>query len=89
MIDDSSYLKQSINSILKVVTILIVPVGLLLFITQFFYSNQTYSESVLSTIAGIIGMIPDGLVLLTSISLTVGVIKIASKKVIIQKLNGI
>lgn len=88
-IDDYSYLKKCINNILKVVTILIVPVGLMLFITQFFYSNQTYSESVLSTVAGIIGMIPDGLVLLTSISLTVGVIKMASKKVIIQKLNGI
>lgn len=88
-IDDSSYLKKCINSILKVVTILIVPIGILLFITQFFYSNQTYSESVLSTVAGIVGMIPDGLVLLTSISLTVGVIKMASRKVIIQKLNGI
>ena len=88
-IDDSSYLKRCINAILKVVTILIIPVGILLFITQFFYSNQTYSESVLSTVAGIVGMIPDGLVLLTSISLTVGVIKMASKKVIIQKLNGI
>jgi len=88
-IDDTSYLKKSINNILKVVTILIIPVGILLFITQFFYSNQTYSESVLSTVAGLIGMIPDGLVLLTSISLTVGVIKMARKKVIIQKLNGI
>lgn len=88
-IDDSSYLKKCINTILKVVTILIIPVGILLFVTQFFYSNQTYSESVLSTVAGLIGMIPDGLVLLTSISLTVGVIKMARKKVIIQKLNGI
>lgn len=88
-VDDSSYLKKCIDGILKVITILIIPVGLLLFITQFFYSGQTYSESVLSTVAGIIGMIPDGLVLLTSISLTVGVIKMASKKVIIQKLNGI
>ena len=88
-IDDSSYLKQGINSILKVVTFLIIPVGFLLFVTQFFYSRQTYAESVLSTVAGLIGMIPDGLVLLTSISLTVGVIKMASKKVIIQKLNGI
>jgi len=87
--DDSSYLKKSINLILKVVAILIIPVGLMLFITQFFYSNQTYSESVLSSVAGVIGMIPDGLVLLTSISLTVGVIKMASQKVIIQKLNGI
>lgn len=87
--DDSSYLKKSINSILKVVTILILPIGIMLFITQFIYSNQTYQESILSSVAGVIGMIPDGLVLLTSISLTVGVIKMASKKVIIQKLNGI
>ena len=87
--DDSSYLMNSINSILKIVTILIIPIGILLFITQFYYSNQTYQESVLSSVAGVIGMIPDGLVLLTSISLTVGVIKMASKKVIIQKLSGI
>ena len=87
--DDSSYLMNSINSILKLVTILIIPIGILLFITQFYYSKQTYQESVLSSVAGIIGMIPDGLVLLTSISLTVGVIKMASKKVIIQKLSGI
>lgn len=88
-IDDSSYLKKSINTILKVVTILIIPVGIMLFITQFVHSNQNYTESILSSVAGIIGMIPEGLVLLTSISLTVGVIKMASKKVIIQKLNGI
>lgn len=87
--DDSSYLKKSINTILKVVTFLIVPIGLMLFITQFVYSNQTYNESILSSVAGIVGMIPDGLVLLTSISLTVGVIKMASKKVIVQKLSGI
>ena len=87
--DDSSYLMNSINSILKIVMVLIIPIGILLFITQFYYSSQTYQESILSSVAGIIGMIPDGLVLLTSISLTVGVIKMASKKVIIQKLSGI
>ena len=62
---------------------------ILLFITQYFYSNQTYSEAILSAVAGVIGMIPDGLVLLTSISLTAGVLKMAKKNVIIQKLNGI
>ena len=87
--DNSSYLMKNINTILKVVTFLIIPVGIALFITQFYYSNQSYAESVLSSVAGIIGMIPDGLVLLTSISLTVGVIKMASKKVIIQRLCGI
>ena len=87
--DDSSYLMKCINTILKVVTFLIIPIGILLFITQYYYSGQNYVESTLSTVAGIIGMIPDGLVLLTSISLTVGVIKMASDKVIIQKLSGI
>jgi len=87
--DDSSYLMKCINKILSIITILIIPIGILLFITQYFYSGQGYTESILSSVAGIIGMIPDGLVLLTSISLTVGVIKMASKKVIIQKLSGI
>ena len=87
--DDSSYLMHCINTILKVVTFLIIPIGILLFITQYFYSGQTYVESILGAVAGIIGMIPDGLVLLTSISLTVGVIKMAKDKVIIQRLSGI
>ena len=87
--EDPSYIKKSINTILKVITLLIIPVGLLLFITQFIYSNQTYTESILSSVAGVVGMIPDGLILLTSISLTAGIIKMANRKVIIQKLNGI
>ena len=89
IVDEFSYLKKCINAILKIVTILIIPVGILLFITQFYSSNQTYSQAILSSVAGIIGMVPEGLVLLTSISLTVGVIKMTSKKVIIQKLDGI
>lgn len=87
--DNSSYLQGIINKILKIVTIVIVPVGILLFISQYFYSRQSYNEAILSTVAGIIGMIPEGLVLLTSIALTAGVIKMAKKKVIIQKLHGI
>ena len=87
--DNSSYLKNTINKILKIVTVLIVPTGVMLFITQYFHSHQTYSEAILSTVAGIIGMIPEGLVLLTSIALTVGVIKMSKKAVIIQKLSGI
>lgn len=87
--DNSSYLMNSINKILKIVTILIVPTGIMLFITQYYYSSQTYSSAILSTVAGIIGMIPEGLVLLTSIALTVGVIKMSKKNVIIQKLSGI
>ena len=87
--EEDSYLMKSVNKILKLITILIVPVGVMLFISQYFYSGQTYSEAILSTVAGVIGMIPEGLVLLTSLALTVGVIKMAKRKVIVQKLSGI
>ena len=87
--DNTSYLQNTINKILKIITFLIVPVGILLFISQYFTSGQTYKEAILSTVAGVIGMIPEGLVLLTSIALTAGVIKMAKKKVLIQKLHGI
>lgn len=87
--DNTSYLQNTINKILKIITFLIVPVGILLFISQYFRSGLTYKEAILSTVAGIIGMIPEGLVLLTSIALTAGVLKMARKKVLIQKLHGI
>lgn len=87
--DNTSYLQNTINKILKIITFLIIPVGILLFISQYFYSKQSYSGAILSTVAGIIGMIPEGLVLLTSIALTAGVVKMSKKKVLIQKLHGI
>ena len=82
----SSYLQKTINSILKIVTIIIIPVGLLLFISQYFYSGQTYNEAILSTVAGIIGMIPEGLILLTSTVLAVSVIRLSKLKVLVQQL---
>ena len=87
--DNSSYLQSTINKILKIITFLIVPVGILLFISQYFSSGQSYNEAILSTVAGIIGMIPEGLVLLTSIALTAGVVKMAKKNVVIERLHGI
>lgn len=86
--DSESYLMNSVNRILKIVTFAIIPTATLLFISQF-SSGQSYSSAILSTVAGIIGMIPEGLVLLTSVALTVGVIRMTRKKVIIQKLSGI
>ena len=87
--DEDSYLQKTINNILKILTILIVPISILLFVTQYFTSGQSYSEAILGTVAGIIGMIPDGLVLLTSVALTAGVVKMSKENVIIQKLHGI
>lgn len=84
-----TYLQRSLNRILKIITILIVPVMLMLFITSFVINKSSYNEAILYTTAGIIGMIPSGLVLLSSIALSNGVINLAKKNVVVQKLNGI
>ena len=54
--------------------------------TQFFFSDQTYTEAVLSSVAGIIGMIPDGLLLLTSSVMAVSVVRLSKYKVLVQQL---
>ncbi len=82
----SSELKKAINQILKVISIIIVPIGIGLFCKQFYMAGNSYSESILSTVAALLGMIPEGLVLLTSLSLTLGVMKLAKQKTLVQEL---
>ncbi len=55
--------------IIKVVGIVIIPIGILLFMSQMRVSGTTFSNAIVSTVAGVIGMIPEGLVLLTSVFL--------------------
>ena len=86
---EDSYLKKNINNIIKIITFIIVPIGILLFISQYFKSGLSYNEAILSVVAGVIGMIPEGLILLTTTALFVGVITLGKKNVIVQKLNGI
>ncbi len=86
---NETYLQKSLNKILYIIMILIVPIMLLLFITSYVVNKSTYNEAILYTTAGIIGMIPSGLILLSSIALSKSVINLASKRVIVQRLNGI
>ncbi|MDO5568923.1 MAG: HAD-IC family P-type ATPase [bacterium] len=89
ILDEQTYLTTMINKLLKIITIAIIPISIALFISQLFFTNQLWNVALLSIVSGIIGMIPEGLVLLTSVSLIAGVMKIAEKNTIIQKLNGI
>ncbi|MBQ7370424.1 MAG: HAD-IC family P-type ATPase, partial [Blautia sp.] len=82
----NSELRNSINAILKVISIIIVPIGALLFYKQFYVAEAGLRDSVVATVAGVLGMIPEGLVLLTSIALTVGTIVLAQKKTLVQEL---
>ena len=82
----NSELKNSLNAILKVISIIIVPLGALLFYKQYYIVGNTFKASVVSMVAGVLGMIPEGLVLLTSVALTLGALVLANKKTLAQEL---
>ena len=82
----NSELRNSLNAILKVISIIIVPLGLLLFYKQFYIVGDSVKDSVVSTVAAVLGMIPEGLVLLTSVALTLGALTLAKKKTLVQEL---
>ena len=82
----NSELKNSLNAILKVISIIIVPLGALLFYKQYYVVGNTFKDSIVSMVAGVLGMIPEGLVLLTSVALTLGALVLANKKTLVQEL---
>lgn len=81
-----SQLRDSINFIIKVIGFIIIPMGIALFIKQYFISDYTFARAIISTVAALIGMIPEGLVLLTSVALAVGTINLARRKTLVQEL---
>lgn len=92
MIGNSKYIKKinsllinSLNKIIKLVSIVIIPLGILLFINQY-QINQNINYAVVHTVAALIGMIPEGLVLLTTTVLAVSVIRLARLNVLVQEL---
>ena len=82
----NSELNRCLDKILKCISIVILPIGVLLFLKQFFYAHQTFESAVVSTVAAILGMIPEGLVLLTSVALTISILRLAKKKTLVQEL---
>lgn len=81
-----SEIMTSLNKIIKTVSILIIPIGLLLFYNQCNIDGGNYKDAVIHTVAAIIGMIPEGLILLTSTVLAVSVIRLSKSKVLVQEL---
>ncbi len=75
----SSQLYQSLDHILKIISIIIIPIGILLFLKQFLLSRISLQNAILSTVAALLGMIPEGLVLLTSVALTLSILRLAKK----------
>ncbi len=82
----SSEIMRSLNKIVKTISFVIVPLGILLFARQIFLPNNTFENAVVNTVAALIGMIPEGLVLLTSTVFAVSVIRLSRRKVLVQDL---
>ena len=82
----NSEIMNFIKKIIKYISIAIIPVGVLLFIHQLGLDNNTFNDAVVNTVAALIGMIPEGLVLLTSTVLAISVIRLSKYKVLVQEL---
>ncbi len=84
----NSIIMNSFTKILKILSVLIIPIGFIMFFNQW-RITENVAESIFSTVAALIGMIPEGLVLLTSSVMAVGIIKLYRVKVLVQQLYAI
>jgi cation-transporting P-type ATPase E len=84
-----SELRMGINTILRFITYLLIPAGLLIIYTQLFTTGADWRESVLRTVGALVPMVPEGLVLLTSIAFAVGVVRLGRRQCLVQELPAI
>lgn len=82
----NSELRNSLNAILKVISIIILPLGIMLFYKQYYVVGDNFKDSIVNMVAAVLGMIPEGLVLLTSVALTLGALVLARKNTLVQEL---
>ena len=81
-----SEIRDTLDKIIQYIGIVIIPLGLALFCKQYFLMNNDLTTTILNVAAALIGMIPEGLVILTSIALAVGVIHLSKHKTLVQEL---
>ena len=86
---EQSEMIRHINLIVKAVGIVIIPIGAVLFLQSFYVNGDTLRKSVTSTVAAVLGMIPEGLYLLTTVALAISTMKLATKKVLLHDMKSI
>lgn len=86
---EQSEIIRSLNKIVKLAGIVIIPIGLTLFIEQFVFGGETLKASVQAMVASVIGMIPEGLFLLASVTLALSAMRLAKKKVLLHDMKSI
>jgi len=85
----NSELRNAIAGFIRIISYLLVPVGLLLLWSQLVRADLPFDEAVRGTIAGVVTMVPEGLVLLTSIAMAVSVVRLARKRVLVQDMPAV
>ncbi len=84
-----SELRTGIDKILKFITYLLIPTGLLIIYTQLFTTDVGWRASVLAMVGALVPMVPEGLVLMTSIAFAVGVVRLGQRQCLVQELPAI
>jgi cation-transporting P-type ATPase E len=84
-----SELQAGINTILQFITYLLIPAALLIIYTQLFTTHVGWQQSVLRTVGALVPMVPEGLVLMTSIAFAVGVVRLGRRQCLVQELPAI
>lgn len=84
-----SEMMRSLDRLIRFIGIVLVPIGAALFYTQFVTQDLGLRQSVVSTVAALIGMIPEGLFLLTSVALAVSVVRLARNRTLIHEMSAI
>ena len=86
---EQSEMVRAIDQIVKWVGIAIIPIGVILFIQSYHFNGETFQKSVVSAVAAILGMIPEGLYMLTTIALALGTIRLVQHKVLLHDMKSI
>ncbi|GGE82734.1 cation-translocating P-type ATPase [Priestia taiwanensis] len=82
----NSELQTAVNTLFKIIIWLVLPIGVLLVSTQLFFTNSSWQDAVVRAVTGIIGMVPEGLVLLTSATFVVAIIRLSKWNALVQEL---
>ena len=84
-----SVLQEDLTRMLRIISVAIIPTGIILFATQHYSIGMSWQDADLKTVAAVVGMIPEGLVVLTSIALAVSTVRLSRQSVLVQDLYSI
>ncbi|MBE7038624.1 MAG: HAD family hydrolase [Ruminococcaceae bacterium] len=87
--NQKSEMMKSLDNLVKWIGILIIPIGLLMLVNQIVVVGSDYKTSIVSTVGALVGMIPEGLYLLTTVALVVSVMRLAKKKTLVHEMSCI